>query len=154
MTFYEGEPRKTRSSAIIRADQTFILPDRSCVKSYVNPNWFDKFQVNCHLLSYFIETKKWEHHCNALWFDDLQILLLMYLLVATLQSDISETLTIRPRIKREYPQGWVARMVGDGDWFGWRRLAAFEKSLMNLPVVQEAVQCYSGFYGMHALPGS
>lgn len=23
-------------------------------------------------------------------------------------------------------------MVGDGDWFGWRRLVAFEKSLMNL----------------------
>lgn len=48
-------------------------------------------------------------------------------------------LIMRSRIKCEYPQGWVARMVGDGGWFGWWRLAAFEKSLMNLPVVQEAV---------------
>lgn len=47
----------------------------------------------------------------------------------------SEILTIHPRLKREYPQGWVARIVDDGDWLGWRRLAAFEKSLMNLPVV-------------------
>lgn len=36
MTFYEGGPHKSvspRSSVLIR---TFILPDRSCVKSYVN----------------------------------------------------------------------------------------------------------------------
>lgn len=42
-------------------------------------------------------------------------------------------------------------MVNDGDWVGWPQFAVFEKSSMNLPVVQEMVQRYSKFDSIYVL---
>lgn len=41
-------------------------------------------------------------------------------------------------------------MVGDGDWVVWRRLAALEKSLMNLADLRSGPTLYSEFHGVHA----